>query len=171
LQDSGEEMKKEGFLHNVLRIGKIVITNAAAIGYCSLLTYVVFFARRRQNLPTRFVNTQPVLKSLREFLLIAPDDKRTLYHFYVNLFGNILLFLPLPFLFYFIFKMNSLVKVFVASVLLSFAIEVIQYIFRLGVADIDDILLNTLGASIGVLTIKLIWKGKPSREVIANVYL
>ncbi|MDE3248481.1 MAG: VanZ family protein, partial [Bacteroidota bacterium] len=36
----------------------------------------------------------------------------------------------------------------------SFSIECIQYIFHIGVADIDDILLNTLGALTGTFFVK-----------------
>jgi glycopeptide antibiotics resistance protein len=35
-------------------------------------------------------------------------------------------------------------------------IEAAQYIFKIGVADVDDILLNTSGAILGVLFINLV---------------
>lgn len=67
-----------------------------------------------------------------------------------NLFGNIILLLPLglllPFLFY---KCKNLLSVITIAFCTSLAIECIQFSLQIGMADIDDILLNTFGAMIG----------------------
>lgn len=69
-----------------------------------------------------------------------------------NLFGNIILLLPLglllPFLFY---KCKNLLSVTTIAFCTSLTIECIQFGLQIGMADIDDILLNTFGAMIGYM--------------------
>jgi glycopeptide antibiotics resistance protein len=74
-----------------------------------------------------------------------------------NTLGNILIFLPLGIFLPILFKkFNSLSKVFVSSILISFTIEVLQFVLQIGQFDIDDILLNTVGAIIGFSLIKFL---------------
>lgn len=74
-----------------------------------------------------------------------------------NTLGNILIFLPfgvfLPILYR---KYRTLSKVFVGSILISFLIEILQYVSQLGRFDIDDIILNTLGSIIGFTLVKVV---------------
>ena len=69
-----------------------------------------------------------------------------------NLFGNIILLLPLglllPFLFY---TCKNSLSVITIAFCTSLAIECIQFGLQIGMADIDDILLNTFGAMIGYM--------------------
>lgn len=63
---------------------------------------------------------------------------------------NIILFIPFGFLFPII--QPKLSKATIAyGVLFSLAIEIMQYITGRGLADIDDLINNTLGAAIGYL--------------------
>ena len=64
-----------------------------------------------------------------------------------NIIQNILLFIPLGFLI-------GGKRGIVAGVLLSIGIESIQFIFRLGYCELDDVLNNTIGAAIGSLLFK-----------------
>jgi VanZ family protein len=67
-----------------------------------------------------------------------------------NLLGNILLLLPLgvllPFLFY---KCKSLLTVIAIAFCTSLLVEMLQFCLQIGMADIDDVLLNTIGAGVG----------------------
>ena len=67
-----------------------------------------------------------------------------------NLLGNIILFLPLgvllPFLFY---KCKSLLTVIAIAFCTSLLVEMLQFCLQIGMADIDDVLLNTFGAILG----------------------
>lgn len=67
---------------------------------------------------------------------------------FVNIMGNIVIFAPLGFLLRMLSK-NSFSKVMIISLLIIFSIELIQYFFKIGFFDIDDILLNTIGACLG----------------------
>ena len=72
-----------------------------------------------------------------------------------NVLGNIVLFVPWGFLIAqtFIFLRNWLL-VSLSSLALSLLAEVIQFTFKVGVFDVDDIILNTLGGIVGYT----IWK-------------
>lgn len=66
-----------------------------------------------------------------------------------GLIGNFLLFVPVGFfLKFFIARSNSTTLLY--AMLLSVLIEVIQLIFHLGVCDIDDVILNSMGAFAGI---------------------
>ena len=67
-----------------------------------------------------------------------------------NLAGNLLLFMPLGFYLPFIFKNMTKIKIysgFVAIIILL--IEVLQILTRRGRFDIDDFILNIIGALVG----------------------
>jgi len=67
-----------------------------------------------------------------------------------NLFGNIALFIPLGLLYPLTSKKDQFLSVMFKILLTTGLIEVVQYLFIAGrSADIDDILLNTLGGLIG----------------------
>jgi glycopeptide antibiotics resistance protein len=75
---------------------------------------------------------------------------------FLNLVGNIIVFIPwglyLPILFK---KIKSLIGTLKGTLLFVIAIEVAQLITTLGSFDVDDIILNTLGAIIGYLIYKV----------------
>jgi glycopeptide antibiotics resistance protein len=68
---------------------------------------------------------------------------------YINILGNIVLFIPFGFLgwvFPKLSNMKTLVIHFLSTIII---VESLQYFTRLGVFDIDDIILNTIGVLIG----------------------
>jgi len=72
--------------------------------------------------------------------------------------GNIIWFVPFGFLMPILLKKESFLKIAGLGFMFSFAIESVQFIFRLGVAELDDLILNTFGAVIGYLIYRLIAK-------------
>lgn len=71
---------------------------------------------------------------------------------FFNLFGNVIAFVPFGFLLPCTSKkLNYLWKIIVITLLFSLFIEVMQIVFRVGVFDIDDMILNTVGGLIGYL--------------------
>lgn len=73
-----------------------------------------------------------------------------------NILGNLFLFLPLGFLSSFLIKSKKLMSVFTYSLLFSTLIEVMQYIFLTSRrADVDDVILNTVGGVLGYLLYKV----------------
>ena len=63
---------------------------------------------------------------------------------------NIWLFIPLTIILY---KLYPKIIILLIPIILSICIELVQYIYGLGISDIDDILSNVLGVMIGYLII------------------
>ena len=86
----------------------------------------------------------------------------TIYSIIINIFGNIFVFMPLD---YFLIDLFN-VKKFSINLILSFGIilliELFQYIFKVGVFDIDDIILCTLG----MMTFYMIYNNKKRQEYL-----
>ena len=75
-----------------------------------------------------------------------------------NILGNIVLFLPLGI---YIMLLNPVKKISIKVcyiALVSVIVEAIQYLCKVGVTDIDDVILNTFGGLIGVLICKILYK-------------
>ena len=76
---------------------------------------------------------------------------------FLNLFGNVLGFMPFGFFLPVITpRMNNPVRTIAAGAVVSACVEVTQLITRIGRFDVDDILLNTLGAALGYLLFTLL---------------
>jgi glycopeptide antibiotics resistance protein len=74
-----------------------------------------------------------------------------------NLFGNIVLFIPIGlFLPLLNKKYKRVLALAGASILLITIVELAQMLTRVGSFDIDDIILNTFGALLGLLMVKLV---------------
>ncbi len=74
-----------------------------------------------------------------------------------NILGNIVLFVPLG-IYLQLFERTKKITVSVTVIFLTtLLIEVLQFVFGLGTADIDDVILNLLGGAIGVLIYRLFY--------------
>lgn len=80
-----------------------------------------------------------------------------------NLIGNFIMFLPMGiYLPYFIKRINKVSVFSISIIILLFVIEIIQLVTRRGSFDIDDFILNMLGALIGFG----IWKTKVVQKLL-----
>ena len=78
---------------------------------------------------------------------------------FLNLFGNIFAFYANGFLLPIIFKdLRSLKRIIMVLFLISSVLEMTQFWLRLGTADIDDVLLNTIGGLIGYFLLEINYK-------------
>ena len=83
----------------------------------------------------------------------------------INLAGNLLLLLPMAvYLPYFIKVLRNFWKDELAVFVIDLLIEIIEYITARGSFDVDDVILNMLGAIIGYG----IWKLKPVQKLLAD---
>jgi glycopeptide antibiotics resistance protein len=126
----------------------------ACVFYFSALFYLVFLARRRgaPRLDKRgLVLLKPFQEPIHFFKTLEYQSSFGYYSFFTNLVGNIFLFIPFAYFAITVFKLFSNKKIILFSFLLSVSIEFIQYLFDIGVADIDDVILNVTGAFIGLL--------------------
>ena len=67
----------------------------------------------------------------------------------INLGGNIALLIPLGFLLPFVYQNITWKKNLVLAVAAGLAIETMQTVLRVGIFDIDDVILNALGVMLG----------------------
>lgn len=67
----------------------------------------------------------------------------------INLLGNIILLVPIGFLLPFFNNRKSWKKTLVIAFASGFTIEILQTVLRIGIFDIDDVILNALGVMIG----------------------
>ena len=93
------------------------------------------------------------------YLLIKQTNPYLLPHALINLFGNIAAFVPFGFLLPCLWgKMRSFGRFLLCTVLVIAAIEVIQLFTLRGSCDIDDFILNVIGALIGFAGVRLLGK-------------
>lgn len=103
----------------------------------------------RGQFEERRINLEPFLEIKR---FIYYRQYFTMTSFVLNVAGNVIGFMPFGF---FITIVRNKKTNFVVALLYSFAftllIESVQYITKLGVFDIDDLMLNTLGGILGYI--------------------
>ncbi|MDP9954569.1 glycopeptide antibiotics resistance protein [Epilithonimonas hungarica] len=122
--------------------------------YALFLLYLMFFGFGRNQYDINIVRLIPMFST-------AGFIKQTILWktIIINIFGNILMFVPFGFLGIIFPRLNNfwtLILDFLSAIIL---IESLQYFTRLGVFDIDDVILNTVGAVIG-FWIYRIWTSK-----------
>lgn len=82
------------------------------------------------------------------------------YSIIINIFGNLLIFMPLEYFLIKLFNINKLPLNLLISFLIILTIEIFQFTFKIGVFDIDDIILCTSGMMIFYLIYNFIKKFK-----------
>ncbi|AET67733.1 glycopeptide antibiotics resistance protein [Desulfosporosinus orientis DSM 765] len=138
-------------------LNKIVrkIAGVLFLVYFSYLLYRLFFFAYSQYFrfsaeDLRF-NVIP-FKTIMTYMRTVNDDNIDIWFF--NLFGNVLAFMPMGFLLPLAFnKLKSAKAIGITTLLISSVLEGIQLISKLGTADIDDVILNTLGGLLGYLVL------------------
>lgn len=115
--------------------------------YTFILLYLMLFGFGRTQFDDNIVRLKPIFSTI-EFAQNSLVWNRV-ESLLINIIGNIFIFVPFGFLGWISPKYNhfsSLLTVFL-SVLIS--VEAIQYFSRMGVFDIDDIFLNSIGFCLG----------------------
>lgn len=126
--------------------------------YLLILMWELFLGKYRSFGLVRNYNLTP-FKTI--MMYINNYEHYNLHSLVINLLGNIAAFAPLGFFVPIIFKrINKLSSMLLITMLTSTIAEIIQYIFQVGALDIDDVILNTLGGTIGFLIYKLVIKLK-----------
>lgn len=116
----------------VLKLSQIIVF----IYYVILLFNMVVFARYNS------INSY----NLIPFKSIIDIFKNgTPYSIIINIFGNLLVFMPLEYFLIKLFKVKKFHINFILSFGIILLIELFQYVFKVGVLDIDDLIICTLG--------------------------
>lgn len=73
-----------------------------------------------------------------------------------NVLGNIVIFVPLGIYATLLNKKKSIIVNTSVVALLSAGVEVLQFVFKVGASDIDDVILNTIGGLVGIILFQVI---------------
>lgn len=120
--------------------------------YLVILVYLLFFAESygRTSCNEMRYNFTPFREITRYLTHI---DRIGPWLVFINVFGNVLIFVPFGYLVSFFFRKRRMVtlKAFLVSCVFSCVIEVTQLLTRVGSCDVDDIILNSVGGLLGSL--------------------
>lgn len=125
--------------------------------YVLLLIYFLFFSegygRVAEAQQVYRYNLVPLVE-IRRFWIYR--KQLGTFAVFSNIFGNVIGFLPFGFILPVIFRrMNSGFLICISGFLLSLTVEVIQLITKVGCFDVDDMILNTLGAVFGYVLFRI----------------
>ncbi|MCC3358083.1 VanZ family protein [Bacillus sp. REN16] len=124
------------------------------ITYTLFLLYWMFFAYFRTKGGEFRYNLTP-FSTIKNYFTYY--DHFPFYIWIINIAGNIGVFIPfgivLPILFP---KLSNFFLFFIAFIFGIFSLEFLQLISKLGSFDVDDIILNTVGAVIGYILLQII---------------
>lgn len=120
------------------------------IHYIILLLYMTIYRDGLFMNDIHKINLNVFTVLIDGFKNLSYYDQNSAYFYVIyNVLGNILWFVPFGFLLAMLFTRLSWYKVILITCLLSISIEFTQYIFYVGVSDIDDIIFNTIGGFTG----------------------
>ena len=134
-----------------------VLFKSVSVVYFMLLAYVTFFSRRRGHEDWGFRNNANLyfMSKLYSYNDLDPKGK---FYFIQDILGNTILFVPFVMSVTFLFPAKKTYReLFFLMLITTLFIESLQYIFNVGVFDIDDIVLNLVGGIVGMLLFNYIY--------------
>lgn len=109
------------------------------IYYAVFLFNLVLFARYNNLNSYNLVPFYSIMEILKN---------GSIYTIIINILGNIFVFMPLEYFIIELFKVKKLAVNFILSFIIILVIELWQFIFKVGVFDIDDLILGIMGMMI-----------------------
>jgi len=123
--------------------------------YSVFLLYMMFFGSGREASECSYFQLVP----FNTIHIFFTDSKVQETDFIINIVGNVFVFSPFGWLGLCIRKFNRLVPITFFFIITITMIELTQSYTGRGVADVDDVLLNTIGMLIGFILFKYAtWK-------------
>ena len=121
------------------------------LGYIALMIWLLFGQRSQGESGTENLNIVPFTTlKLYMNLLENSTNHYLVRHAFINLVGNVVMFIPLGYLLPGVYKRaQNFFAMLLYTVVVIVLIETIQYITGLGSCDIDDLILNVPGVMIG----------------------
>jgi glycopeptide antibiotics resistance protein len=133
-----------------------IFISAVGIVYV-LLMFKLLFLRPQYEISYQY-NLVP-LKTIKQYI-----NNREYFNLDIwikNLFGNIIMFIPIGLLLPLLNqRMLKIFKFTGTAMAILFSVELVQMLLRVGSFDVDDIILNTLGALIGLVFTRVVIMGK-----------
>ena len=128
-----------------------IILLFAYLGFISYFGFLSKLAGRKQLHEGRY-NLVPFY-SIHQYFTASGSSGAI--SFIINILGNLIVFMPVGiFVSYFSKNTVGAKRLFLVTMIglaFSFCVESIQFIFSVGVFDVDDLILNTIGAVLGFL--------------------
>lgn len=140
-------MRKRNLLLNILLYSVFAF-------YIIILLYLLLF--KSVSIRQVFSENRRILRAINivPFDYLTNNDIIARSFAFSNVFGNIVLFIPMGIYMPLLRQDEKIPKNILLLFFMSLSVEVIQYIFAIGITDIDDIILNCLGGFIGIITYK-----------------
>ncbi|AZA77847.1 VanZ family protein [Chryseobacterium sp. G0186] len=130
------------------KIYKIII-----IPYTLFLLYLMFLGMGRFQYEDNLITVEPVFSTIK-FIRGAMSWKDIV----MIVIGNIVMFIPFGFLGWVFTRLRDLKTLIFTFVSAITIVEALQYFTRMGIFEVDDILLNTLGVYLGWILCRFIEK-------------
>lgn len=123
--------------------------------YCAVMLWLLFC--RRGTFDGMNLNLEP-FRTLERYIRLLDSSRPGLVRLaVVNLFGNVIMFIPLGFFLPRVFGwLGKFRRTLLAAAFIITLVELAQLLTLLGCCDIDDLLLNLLGTAMGYGLHKLI---------------
>jgi len=121
------------------------------VPYTLFLLYLLFFGMGRFQYDDNLLTIGPIISTIN-FIKGAVSWKDIV----TIVLGNIVMFIPFGFLGWILPKFKDLKSLLFAFISTIFIVEALQYFTRMGIFEIDDIILNTFGVHLGFLFCRFI---------------
>ncbi|AZA80586.1 teicoplanin resistance protein VanZ [Chryseobacterium lactis] len=126
------------------KIYKIII-----IPYTLFLLYLMFLGMGRFQYEDNLITVEPVFSTIK-FIQGTHEWKNIV----MIVLGNVIMFIPFGFLGWVFPKFKNLKTLLFTFISAIVIVEALQYFTRMGIFEVDDILLNTFGVYLGWLLCK-----------------
>ncbi|MBV8327853.1 VanZ family protein [Chryseobacterium sp.] len=123
------------------------------IPYTLFLLYLMFLGMGRFQYEDNLITVEPVFSTIR-FI----QGVQRWQDIVMIVSGNVIMFIPFGFLGWLFPKLQEIKALLIAFVSSIVIVEALQYFTRMGIFEVDDILLNTFGVYLGWLLKKMIEK-------------
>lgn len=127
--------------------------------YLIFTLYFLLFAEDFGRMSVRhdYSYNLTLFKEIKRYLNWAGESDTGFKMMILNVWGNVICFIPFGFFVPIVFKrMRSGIVVTILTLSFSFMIEVFQLVFKIGSFDVDDLFLNTIGGIAGYIIYKLV---------------
>lgn len=123
------------------------------IPYSLFLLYLMFLGMGRFQYEDNLITVEPVFSTIK-FIQGTQEWKNII----MIVLGNVVMFIPFGFLGWFfpgLRKLKPLLFTFISAIVI---VEALQYFTRMGIFEVDDIILNTFGVYTGWMLCRWIEK-------------
>lgn len=171
-------VKKMNYDKKILKINLIIYFIIYSTTICTLTLFDEIFGRQGLvlvkwnkellNLYAKYSFNIVPFKTINLFLSGYIKGIVSFKNFSMNIFGNLCIFMPYGIFLPLIFKKQEKFRNFFITITLSvIVIELLQFITMSGSCDIDDLMLNVMGACI----VFFIFKIKSIKKIIYKIFL